>query len=330
MTVRSRPRRFTLVLPGQRRHARDGAARGSPGRRYADLALEFAPFGVYLVIAIAAVVRHLVDGSGFGFDALLYRNAAEAWVTGRDPWDVGIPGVQFAGAPTALFLFAPTVFVPPWLFTILAVVAAGLVSLWVVRRVGLAPYWVLYSPIAVGALLGQPTIFIVALLLTRHRWIAPLVKVIGGIPLLPLRDVRAVLLAAAAAGVTFVLAPSIWLEWFRRLPELSARLQLELGAKPDWLMIGIAAGALLVIWRLRPDHAPWLAVAALWPLPEVHYAAFALPTRNRAILLGLILVEPQLVVVAYALFLVIQRGRHAVPGGELQQLEPVPAVVHSQ
>jgi hypothetical protein len=269
-----------------------------------DRMLWILPFGFYVPLTLGLIAHYLQPGDAPGYDGWLYRQAAATYASGGDPWSVGASNAHFPGAPSTIVAFLPSVLVPADLWrplTVLICLAAGAL---IIRRFGYSWLWLTYPPLATGILLGQPGVAVVALLITRFAAAAPLIKPWAGIPLL-FRPRRA-LLAVALAIATFVAASGLWLEWIRRLPELSARLSSELhGGVPLWAN-ALGAIALFVIWRQRPSEAPWLAVSALWPFPEYHNAILALPTRRRVVLLILALVPGPTVVVAYACWILVE------------------------
>jgi hypothetical protein len=266
-------------------------------------AIEIGSFTWYVVVSAALVVAHLSSAHTVGFDGWLYREASATWLAGGDPWSVGPGNAHFAGTPATLLAFVPTTFLPGEAWRIASVVVAAAAAVYALRRAGLRLYWLIYPPLFVGVLLGQPSVLILALLLSPAAFLAPVVKAIGGIPLLwrPWHAVAAAVVGAAA----ILVAPGLWREWLARLPELSARLQAELHGGSPWWLVGLGAIALLVIIRYRPEHAPWLAVPALWPLPEYHYGILALPTGVPLLLAAIAIVPGQLPIVLYAGWLVV-------------------------
>lgn len=255
-------------------------------------------YSVAMLLLVGA--DYAANGKLPGYDGWLYREASATWLAGGDPWSVGVSHAHFAGAPTTILSFVPAVVIPGdafrWLFVGVCLAAA----VYALRRIGLPLYWLLYAPLGVAVILGQPGVLVLALLVSVPV-LAPLIKPFAGLPLLwrP-RDAG---LAIAGAVVTMLAATDLWLDWWRRLPALSARLTAELhGAEPLPVVIGGAAALVIVAWR-RPQHARWLAVAALWPLPEYHYAILALPTRLPWLLLLMAVVPGPIPVIAYAVWI---------------------------
>lgn len=276
--------------------------------------LWIVPFGWYVPVTAGLVIHYTVPGDAPGYDGWLYRQAAVAFLSGHDPWATGVAGAHFAGAPSTILAFIPATLVPADVWRPSAVLGMLLVGAWMARRLEISIAWLAYPPLAVGVLLGQPGVLVAGLLLGRSAALAPVIKpwagfVLGFWP-------RRAIVAAGIGLITVAVAPDLWLRWIERLPELSARLSSELhGSLPLWVP-AVGGVALIVIWRIRPAQAPWLAVSALWPYPEFHNAIVAMPTRLPLLLFGLALVPGPLVVVAYALWLLGNDFLHRWPHGD--------------
>jgi hypothetical protein len=268
-------------------------------------AIEIGSFTWYVIVSAALVIAHVSSAHTLGFDGWLYREASATWLAGGDPWSVGADNAHFAGTPATLLAFVPTTFVSGDAWRLGSVALAAAAAVYALRRATLPLYWLIYPPLFVGILLGQPSVLILALLLSPAALLAPLIKAIGGIPLV-WRPSHAI--AAVVVGVAAILAaPDLWRDWLARLPQLSARLQAELHGGSPWWLVGLGAIALLVIIRYRPQHAPWLAVPALWPLPEYHYGILALPTGIPLLLAAIAIVPGQVPIVLYAGWLIVAR-----------------------
>lgn len=286
---------------------RPPAHRGARYRPFVTLrrAVYIASFTWYVVVSAALVVAHASSAHTLGFDGWLYREAAATWLAGGDPWSVGPDNAHFAGTPATVLAFVPTTVLSGDAWRLGSIVLAAAAGVYALRRARLPLYWLIYPPLFVGILLGQPSVLILALLVSPLAFLAPGIKAIGAIPLL--WRPRHAVVAAVVGSATFLVAPALWRAWLGRVPELSARLQAELHGGSPWWLVALGAVALIVIVRYRPQHAPWLAVPALWPLPEYHYGILALPT-GLPLLLALIAIVPgQVPIVLYAAWLVVAR-----------------------
>jgi hypothetical protein len=266
-------------------------------------AIEIGSFTWYVIVSAGLVIAHASSAHTLGFDGWLYREAAATWLAGGDPWSVGADNVHYAGTPATVLAFVPTTLISEGVWRIGSIVLCAAAAVYALRRATLPLYWLIYPPLFAGIILGQPGVLILALLVSPAAFVAPIIKATGGIPLLwrPAHLVAAGFVVLAAVLV----APALWRDWLGRLPALSTRLETELqGGSPGWL-VALGAVALLVIIRYRPQHAPWLAIPALWPLPEYHYGILALPTGVPLLLAAVAIVPGQVPIVLYAGWLVV-------------------------
>ncbi len=265
--------------------------------------LELLAFGYYAAMVLLVIADYLEKGKLPGYDGWLYREASAAWAAGGDPWSVGAIHSHYSGAPTTVLAYLPTVLIPGDLWRSLSVLVSLAAAVYVLRAIRLPVYWLVYTPLTVAIILGQPGVLVLALLVSPLAAGAPLIKAFAGLPLL-LRWREAVV-AVGLGLATMVLASGLWLDWLRRLPEISTRLANELhGSQPPSLIALGGIALLVIIWR-RPQHARWLAISALWPLPEYHYAIFALPTRLPWLLLAMAFQPGPWPVIAYAAFVLV-------------------------
>src|SRR6478752_7072852 len=114
---------------------------------------------------VAIDVLWIAKPEVLGIDARHYQRAADAWLTGGDPWSVTEGGITYAAAPHTLLFYAPTHLLPlawsTWLWLLIGVAAA----LFVVRRLGLPMWWFLFPPLAHATWNGNPQNLAMALLL---------------------------------------------------------------------------------------------------------------------------------------------------------------------
>lgn len=269
--------------------------------------LEGLPFVFYAIVTGSLCLYFLTSTwDSPGADGSLYREAAAAWLSGVDPWSVGPSAAHFSGSPSTILVFVPTALLPDAVWRPASFLLDIVLAILVLRRLRLGLWWLAYPPISIAIFLGQPGIVVLALLVLGGAWLAPSIKMYGLLPLVVGRRWGAVLAALLFLACLVLVAPGLWLEWVRRLPELTGRLYAELHDSPDVLLSVTGAAALVVIWRLRPRVAPWLSIAALWPTWEYHNAIYSLPTLNPILLLGQTLVEGRVVVIAYAGWLLLR------------------------
>jgi hypothetical protein len=105
---------------------------------------------------------------------------------------------------------------------------------------------------------------------------------------------------------TFVVAPSLWIQYLNEFGKISANLaqQSDNGYSAFYypLLLVPAAVAIVLLWRRDAKAAAWLAVPALWPSTEFHYSTFAQPVMTPLLAVLLAVPTPQLAPVAIMLY----------------------------
>jgi hypothetical protein len=234
----------------------------------------------FLLVVIQGAMTH---PDWVGYDAHAY------WGYPRSPL-YGEPGVSVAGID--LYRYSPA-FVPLMtLFTALPwpVFVAGWIALLFVTYVWLVgPWWLpllAFAPFLIELRMANVHLLLAAAIVLGFRWPAAwsfvlLTKVAPGIGLLWFavrREWRSLGIAlgstAAIVGVSFVLAPQDWVDWWVSLlrtsqddPPLSIHVPL-LGR--------LAAAALLVVWGARTNRRWTVMVAATISLPTLWVHGFAM------------------------------------------------------
>jgi len=151
---------------------------------------------------------------GLGTDAEIYHRATVAWLGGGSPWDAtsawGGNVYHFSALPSAVVLMAPFALVPEQLFVPGFVALQAGAAIYVIRRLHLAWWWLLFPPVALGIVAGNPSLLLLALLLAPHdilKFLAPTLKVYAVLPLLGERRWRPIAIAALFGLASFVIAP---------------------------------------------------------------------------------------------------------------------------
>src|SRR6185503_488639 len=228
-------------------------------------------------------------GKPFGQDARVYLAATQAWLSGGDPWEADWAGIRFAGIPPTLLPFAPLAWLGEGVVVALITVASVVSAVFIVRRLELPLWWLLFPPLIEAISAGSVNLIVLALALTRLHWLAAVTKPYVALPALLLAHVRQLAIAAVFVAVTFPFLP--WQAFFAHdLPNvLSAQ---SWGGPSAWMarlfLIPIGLVALILIDRKR---GAWFSVPVLWPGTQFNYSMFALPARPSA-LAGAILAVP--------------------------------------
>ena len=166
-----------------------------------------------------------------GIDATIYYRGAQAWLQGDDPWSaaVKVSGTTFhyAGTPVTTILFAPFTLLDEQLFMAGAVAASVLAAAYVVWRLRLGWYWLLFPPLAEGVFAANPQVVLLALLLVG--WgpasaLATMLKAYAFVPLVGEGRWRHIVLAVAANAVTIILAQDLWRSWIAKAGVVDGRL----------------------------------------------------------------------------------------------------------
>jgi hypothetical protein len=262
------------------------------------------------------ILGQLLAPIGFGFHAVVYTDAARAWLDGGNPWSVGPPAVVFAGPPTMLVVYLP--FVPFGVDIIrLSWIAIDVVlAVWALGRLKLPRYWLFFPPLFNAISLGHPEVLVLALFAAGGAvsGLAAAIKPYAVIPLIAERRWGAI---AVAIAVVVVSAPFLpWGLFVSQAAAISATIARQNVGDSTFgqpLLMLVAAGALLV---LGPRRALWLAVPVLWPDAQPIYKVMTMPVLSPVVALLWAIPIPGLTlaaVVVEAILVVIDRRRGLPP-----------------
>ncbi len=245
----------------------------------------------------------IVNPSVLAIDARHYQRAADAWLSGGDPWKVTEHGIAYSAGPHTLLFYAPTSVLPAWASAALWMAAGLAASAWLVRRLGLPWWWLGFPPLAHSIWNGNPQTIALALLVLGGPIAATLaagLKLYTGVALM--RRWREGLIAAALLLVTLPLLP-----WQLYLHDGLgvANLAATSWNGSAWRFPILIPPTLLALWVLRDRGAEWFAIPAVWPATEFYYVAMALPAVSGYPILAAALALPMplmtpLVVMGYA------------------------------
>lgn len=258
-----------------------------------------------------------------GIDARHYQRAAASWLAGGDPWAVTESGITFAAGPHTLLFYAPTNLVSLEVAVAFWLLLGGAASVWLVRRLDLPVWWLLFPPLAHALWNGNSQTIALALLFVGGGGRGGAVAALGAIGAVAMKLYAAVPLLArprllVVAGVA-LLATLPFLPWQLYLDHglgVNDHIQTAWNGSAWRFPILLLPPTLLALWVLRRRGAEWMAVPAIWPATQFYYTAMALPvaaTRGWPVAAALAAPVPLMapaVVIALALHQV-WRGRTA-------------------
>jgi hypothetical protein len=240
----------------------------------------------FVVTNLQTVAFVIINPSWFGFDARLYQLAAYTWLNGANPWEPALTlehlaqPFSYAGPPITLLPFLLLDWVPPDVLILLLALASTATILWVIHRLGLPIWWMLFPPILEGLWVGNLNILVLGLLVlggTATGALAIVLKVYAALPQLILGQWRPVVIAAAAVVVTAPFLP--WRLFLEQQAAIAQALAEQAwGGETNVLTSPIATvGAAIALVSLGRERAAWLAVPVLWPATQLHYTVLAIP-----------------------------------------------------
>ena len=226
-----------------------------------------------------------------GIDARIYYRGVVAWLNGANPWDAGVSvggaTYHYAGSPVTTVILAPAGLLSEDVFTALWLVLTWVAAIWVLRRVHLPLWWLLFPPISEALFSANPQLIVLGLILADRSWLAAIgtaLKVYAFIPLAGEGRWRAIGVAILVNAATILIAPGLWGRYISEFGTISNRLEFE-SIKgfsafyyPGLLAVTAIAIGVLVLRDRRA--AGWLAVPALWPASQLHYSTMALPVMS--------------------------------------------------
>jgi hypothetical protein len=137
----------------------------------------------------------------------------------------------------------------------------------------------LFPPISDSLIVLNPDVVVVGLLVALPR-LAPaavVLKVYAAVPLALTQRWRPLLIGLLLS----LLSVPWWPDFLAASPSIEGSLATQsfggLSAWGTWLLIPTVL-ALVALWK---RGAEWLAVPALWPYTQLHYAAIALPVAAK-------------------------------------------------
>lgn len=226
-----------------------------------------------------------------GIDARIYYRGVVAWLHGGNPWDaavtVGGAAYHYAGSPVTTVVLAPAGLLSEDVFTAAWLILTWAAAAWILRRVHLPIWWLLFPPISEALFSANPQLIVLALVLADRSWLAAVataLKVYAFIPLAGEGRWRAIGAAVAFNAATIVVAPGLWTRYIDEFGTISSRLQYESiqGFSAFYFpgLLAVTVVALLLLALRDRRAAGWLAIPAVWPASQLHYSTMALPVMS--------------------------------------------------
>lgn len=269
-------------------------------------------------IGVAYLAIHIAISPAIGIDGRVYAAAAQAWLTGGDPWSVEVQGISLAAPPPSLILAAPLALLPDGLAGPASILIAAMAAVAAIRLTGAGWWWLLSIPVVEGVFVGSLDPLAVALAVLalsagrpRRRpfaaGLAVLAKIYAIVPSIALGKRDAVLGGFAAIALTAPFLP--WQRYVEILPELETLLasQAGNGIGSPWATPWLVPPTMLALVLLGRRDGAWLLVPALWPSSQAHYSVFMLPVGSPVLALVFLAPVPASAAVA-VIALAVVRG----------------------
>ena len=171
-----------------------------------------------------------------------------------------------------------------------------------------AVWWVAFPPIVDAALVGDPDVAVLALLVCgggRLGPVAPFLKIYAFIPLVGERRWRDVAMALGLLAASVLVLP--WGLWLSQLPLITDHLISVSGSTSVFGQPILMAIAVVAMLSLGLRRAGWLAVPLLWPYTQLHYAAISVPGLTPYLALCWCFPTPEVWLLSTCVFAVYQR-----------------------
>jgi hypothetical protein len=240
----------------------------------------------FIAIDLLWVIRPVT----LGIDARHYQRATSTWLAGGDPWDVFELGFPYAAGPHTLLLYVPTSWMSLQASTALWVAVGGAASIWLIRRLGLPLWWVLFPPLTHAIWNGNPQTFMLALLVLGTSFAAGLAAIAKLYALLPVAfHPRRLVVAGLVLLVTLPIVP--WQLYLEHGLGVGSHLGTAWNGSA-WRFPVLIPPTLLALWVLRRNGAEWFSVPAVFPATQFYYVSTAIPALVGRPLIAAILAVP--------------------------------------
>ena len=147
----------------------------------------------------------------FGFDSRIYLHGARTWLAGGDPWTASAsqhswtPGASdvpyyFTGPPPTVLAFVPFAWLPDGPFTAGWQALTIGSALYILRRLHLPVWWLMFPPLAQAVFVGNPHVVCLALILSGASVLAALAPAMKAYAVLPMIGAGTGFIAGGTAG----------------------------------------------------------------------------------------------------------------------------------
>jgi hypothetical protein len=276
----------------------------------ADRVVRAVLIAVFVVVTLRLAIPPLVVGLPFGWDAVVYTQAARGWLQNGNPWTSMGYAIGFAAPPPSLLPFVPFTPLPDQVVSVLWVGIALSSALYSLRRLALPAWWLLFPPVSLGIMTGSSALLVTALLLRGTPLtdgLAVVARIYAALPLLVLGRWRSLLVAGALLLATMLMPWGQYLDERARVAQLLEETS-DLSAASSLWLVPLAVVGLILLGRWR---SAWLIVPTLWPNTQLYYSVIALPVLGSMPLLALTMAVPVpgLIVVGILAEAVLERVR---------------------
>jgi hypothetical protein len=257
----------------------------------ADRVVRAVLIAVFVVVTLRLAIPPLVVGLPFGWDAVVYTQAARDWLAGDNPWTARAHAIGFAAPPPSFLPFVPFTPLPDQIVSVLWVGIALFSAVYSLRRIGLPAWWLLFPPVSLGIMNGSSALLVTALLLRSTLLtdgLAVITRIYAALPLLVLGRWRSLLVAGVLLLATAPMPWGLYWEERDRVGQLLEGTSDLSAASTPWL-VPLALVGLVLLGRWR---AAWLVVPALWPNTQLYYSVIALPVLGSMPVLALSMAVP--------------------------------------
>ena len=258
----------------------DRETRGLDVRWIYDQILRHGLFVWFLANSIVGIAYAVRDTTLLYFDARLYLMATQAWLAGGDPWQVQLAGNYFAAPPPSLLPLVPFALLPLDIGVAVIATVCFVSAIATVRLLGLPWWWLLFPPLVQCLLSGNVHATLIPLILVGGGWLATLLKVYAGVPVVMLGKWRSMFITLAIIVVTIPILP--WGAYIDQFGEITARLAEQTKHDiPLVILVALAPFVVVGLVLIGRKRAAWLTPLALWPSQQYYYGTLVMPTRSQ-------------------------------------------------